>query len=190
MILTILKGFYKKYLLSKATDDIPLFNLDGYKGWAKIVNVYDGDTFRAVVYKNNRILKFTFRPIGYDAPEMKPRKDTPYRDRHIDLAHKAKNYFMELVNFDPNLEKIKYNYCTSCACCDERKINGLIFIHCQKNDKYGRVLVTIYNNPGDVVSINSLMLTSGYVLPYDGKTKSEFVFVPRETENFETIVSD
>lgn len=166
------RGYYKKYKLSRANDKLPLFNLNGYKGWAKVVNVYDGDTFRAVIYKNNMLMKFTFRPIGYDAPEMKPRLDTPQREQHILQAYQAKNKLETLFCFEQSLDTIPREWYK----CFDTNSNGLIWIDCQKNDKYGRVLVTMYKTPENEISINSLMLSSGLVLPYDGKTKSTFVF--------------
>lgn len=177
MIYSVLRGWWKKQKLRNATDKVPPFCLDGYKGWAKIVNVYDGDTFRACIYKNNRLMKFTFRPIGYDAPEMRPRLDTPNREKHIEQAKEARTHFIQLVNYKdpPNNPPRNISCFTICDC--EESYDSFVYIDCKKNDKYGRTLVTLYKKPGDEISINSQMLSSSLVLPYEGKTKKEFNFV-------------
>ena len=144
--------------LRKSTDDIPLFNCNNFKGYAKVVNVYDGDTFRACIVGpgDNKVRKFTFRPIGYDAPEMKPLKSTPNREVYLQHAKLAKDLLIEYLTED------------------------LVWLECSKNDKYGRVLCYMYNKMNDEVSINEKMLQSGLVLPYDGKTKLEFNFESKE----------
>lgn len=165
-----MRRLWYKHAYRNASDAIPNFSLDGYKGWAKIVNVYDGDTFRACVYVHDRVLKFTFRPLGYDAPEMKPRLDTPNREEHKKNAVIARDYFKDLVSYDGE-ETTKPGCCFVCT----TKGNGLVYLECYKNDKYGRTLVNVFKHPG-TKSINQLMIDSGLVQEYDGKTKSEFNF--------------
>lgn len=163
------KRLWYKSIFRKASDTIPNFSLDGYRGWAKIVNVYDGDTFRACVYIHDRILKFTFRPLGYDAPEMKPRLDTPNRDIHKKNAVIARDLFKEYIGYED-----EYTY-KGCCFVPMSKPNGLVYIECFKNDKYGRTLVNVYRYKGGK-SINDMMIDSGLVLRYDGKTKAEFEY--------------
>lgn len=140
-------------LLRNKTDNLPTFNCNNFRGYAKPVNVYDGDTFRACIVGPNdfTVRKFVFRPLGYDAPEMKPLLSTPNRKLYIEKAILARDLFTSYLT-------------------------DLIWIECYKNDKYGRVLCTMYNNKYDIQSINSKMLDSGLVLPYDGKTKTQFNF--------------
>jgi len=64
---------FAKRALSGADDSIPVFSLKGYEGYAKITSVYDGDTFNAVIKLHGRVIKFKFRTLGYDAPEVVPR---------------------------------------------------------------------------------------------------------------------
>lgn len=162
----IFNKYYTIYLLRNANDNIKNFNLENYKGWIKVVNVYDGDTFRACLSLHGKILKFTFRPIGYDAPEMKPRLDTPQREIHKKQAIEAKEYFQKLIGFDQEQS----------TCCSLYSYSSMIYVHCYKNDKYGRVLVEMFKNEYDKLSINKMMLDSGLVQPYDGGTKKVFEF--------------
>ena len=100
-----------KHKLEKTDDSCPPFNLNGLEDWAKIVNVYDGDTFRATIFIENRIRKYTFRSLGYDSPEMKPLKSLPNRDSHKERAIEARDYLRSLI-----LDKV-------------------VFLRCSKNDK-------------------------------------------------------
>ena len=65
-------------------------------------------------------------------------------------AHKAKERFTELL---------------------QRGTDGLVEIHCGAFDKYGRILVTVYNE-SEAISINSTMLTEGHGKVYLGGHKS------------------
>jgi endonuclease YncB( thermonuclease family) len=139
---------YQKHKLEKTDDSWPPFNLNGLEDWAKIVNVYDGDTFRATVFIDNRIRKYTFRSLGYDSPEMKPLKTLPNRDSHKERAIKARDYLRSLI-----LDKV-------------------VFLRCSKNDKYGRVLANVYLDKKDTKSINQLMIENNHGVPYDGGKKT------------------
>jgi hypothetical protein len=160
---------FTKRKLSKTDVSIPVFSLDKYQGYAKVTDVYDGDTFKACIILHNRVLKFNFRTIGYDAPEIKPLRDTPNRDKHIAMAKRAKYTFMSFLGFD---DRAKHTLWNPFAC--KFKVNGWVWISCKRNDKYGRTLVFVYKNRRDMVSINKKMIDTGFVNAYDGGTKKEF----------------
>jgi endonuclease YncB( thermonuclease family) len=147
-----MKDCYHKYLLCKANDTIKQFSMDGVQCYGVVVNVYDGDTFRAVVYHNGLMKKLTFRPVGYDTPEMKPLKSMENREIHIEKAKEARQKFIDLCG----------------------GMNSYVFLRCGKYDKYGRVLVHVTNRRYSRKTINNLMLESGLSNPYNGGTKLEF----------------
>jgi len=126
--------------------------MDGVQCYGVVVNVYDGDTFRAVVYHNGLMKKLTFRPVGYDTPEMKPLKSMENREIHIEKAKEARQKFIDLCG----------------------GMNSYVFLRCGKYDKYGRVLVHVTNRRYSRKTINNLMLESGLSNPYNGGTKLEF----------------
>lgn len=158
--------YYSFFLLKNANDSIKIFNLENYQGWLKVVHVYDGDTFRGCLNLHGKILKFTFRPIGYDAPELKPRLDTPQREIHIKQAIEAREHFKNLMSFDASIK-------SGFLCCSSK---NMIYVKCFKNDKYGRVLVEMFKNECDNISINKMMLDSGLVQEYYGGKKNTFEF--------------
>lgn len=167
-----LKFYWKKHILSGVDDSKPIFDLNNYQGLAKITSVYDGDTFNACIYKHGRVLKFKFRTIGYDSPEIKPPLSTPDRQLHIQMAKQAREQFKSLCGFDDRKphnwwNPFKFQFDT----------NGLVWVKCKKNDKYGRVLVEVYRKRYDKHSVNEKMLASAACNDYDGGKKSNFNFI-------------
>ena len=160
---------FTKRILSGVDDSIPIFSLENYQGYAKITSVYDGDTFKAVVMLHGRPLKFSFRTLGYDSAEMKPSLGMVDRDRHIHLARLARDMFKEECGFD---DRAPHRLWNPFMC--RNKVNGLVWIECGKNDKYGRPLVTVYRRKSDIQSVNQKMIMSGIVNAYNGKKKDSF----------------
>ena len=140
--------------LNKINDpkDIPYFSFAGKTFIARHCHIYDGDTFSVIFEYKGEFIKYKCRSLGYDCAEMKPRKNIENRDNHILLAHKAKDRLEELLNKHPT---------------------KLIKIECFEFDKYGRLLVNIYNNI-DTKSINNIMIEEGHGKVYNGGTKEEW----------------
>jgi endonuclease YncB( thermonuclease family) len=160
---------FNKHILSKVDDSVPIFDLKNYKGYAKITSVYDGDTFNAAIILHGRVLKFKFRTLGYDSPEMKPSLNMEHRMNHIEMAKLARDLFKEECGFN---DRAPHQVWNPFMC--RNKVNGWIWIECDKMDKYGRPLVTVYRKRGDSVSVNDKMISSGIVNVYDGKKKASF----------------
>jgi endonuclease YncB( thermonuclease family) len=115
------------------------------------VNIYDGDTLSIVFVYNGKPVKYKCRALGYDSPEMKPLLTNPNRENEKTLAHAAKDRFIELLTKHPEKS---------------------IFIKCYDFDKYGRLLVEIWNYV-DKDSINCIMINEGHGKPYDGGKKEK-----------------
>lgn len=138
-------------------DDIPVFSMESYHGWLRITDIYDGDTFKGILFHHCRPQKFTFRTLDYDAPEMKPLKSNPNRNKEKKQAIAAKELFQKLSRWETNL----------------------VYVQCYKMDKYGRVLARVYQDYNAFLhddSINKKMIESSLVNRYDGKKKKEFNF--------------
>lgn len=136
-------------LKQKNPDSIPYFSFKNKIFDAKCCSVYDGDTFTVIFMYNGEIIKYKCRCYGYDSPEIKPLLIKENREEEIKLAHKAKDRFLELINKSPN---------------------GMIKIECLNFDKYGRILVNVYNNV-DNDSINDIMIKENHGKQYFGGTK-------------------
>ena len=136
--------------------DLEGINFKGFKCWipeinyAKVVDVYDGDTVHIVAKPQNgdgNLYRFAVRLRHIDTPEM-----------HIEpvKANEAKQHLMNLVlNKVVKLEELSY-------------------------EKYGRLLATLRtytrleNNDRftwDPIDVSRQMLNAGYGKPYEGGKK-------------------
>jgi len=128
---------------------IPYFSFNQIEFNAIPCNIYDGDTFSVVFKYKDEYIKYRCRCYGYDSPEMKPLLSNPNRNEEIRLAKLAKDKLIDLLY---------------------KNSDGLIKIKCHNFDKYGRILVTVYNNI-DNESINDIMIREKYGKPYYGGHK-------------------
>ena len=128
---------------------VPYFTWKGKIFLAKPCNIYDGDTFSICWIWKGDSIKYRCRCLGYDSPEMKPLLSNPNRDKEKELAKKAKERFEELIFANPD---------------------QVVKIECGDFDKYGRILVTVWNNINEK-SINEIMIEEGHGKPYNGGTK-------------------
>jgi len=144
------------------TSKIPYFNWKGKIFYARPCNIYDGDTFSICWIWKGDLIKYRCRCLGYDSPEMKPHKLIQggkelvlnvNREKEKELAKAAKERFEQLLNANSS---------------------GLIKVECDDFDKYGRILVTVWNGI-EIRSINQIMLDEGHGRPYLGGTKEPWV---------------
>jgi endonuclease YncB( thermonuclease family) len=138
--------------------DIEEFNLKGKKLTGKVVNIYDGDTCKIVVELDGKLVKFSCRLLGINAPEIKPLKNKENREQEKSDAKKCRNRLFEL--------------CTNCLLDDNKKIKDeidnnrkLVTVECFDWDKYGRLLVSIYDLDCNK-SFNSILLEENLAKPY------------------------
>ena len=159
--------------LKKADYTINEFSLKDNKMYGKPVYVYDGDTLHIVFKINNNLVKFNCRMMGIDSPEIVPKNisDKAKRDAEIKSAIKSRNYLIEkITNQTYQEEKVSKQDIKEFL----SKCQNVIWVHCLEFDKYGRLLVEIYKNPSDKISINQQMINDKMALSYDGGTKTKF----------------
>ena len=102
---------------SKYDDSVRRFSFEGDKKIAKVVHVYDGDTIRVVFPVHKTFYKWTCRLVNVDTPEIRTRC---------------------------KLQK-QYGYKVRDA-LREKILNKIVLIECGEFDKYGRLLVNIYDD--------------------------------------------
>lgn len=137
--------------------DIEEFNLKGKKLLGKVVDIYDGDTCKIVFDLDGKLTKFSCRLLGINAPEIKPPKNKDNRDVEKTEAKKSRNRLFEL--------------CTNCI-LEDKKIKDvidnnrkLVVVECFDWDKYGRLLVYIYDLNSDK-SFNSILIEENLAKTY------------------------
>ena len=140
--------------LKESNNDTPEFSLNGKFKLAKIVNIYDGDTCKAVFKFGDELYRWNIRMAGYDTPEMRPSRSDPNRDKEKEAAIKSRDYLKSLI-MNPK---------------------QLVYIKCGEFDKYGRLLAEIFINKDDKISVNQMMIDGEYGYQYGGGTKKKFQF--------------
>lgn len=135
-------------------ETMPCFSFKGKSFHGLPTNIYDGDTFSFVFVYNGETMKYRCRCLGYDSPEMKPSLQNTNRDKEKEMAKLAKARFEQLLSKNPN---------------------GTIRVQCHDFDKYGRILVEIWNGV-DEKSVNEIMVQEGHGKKYDGGKKEEWNF--------------
>ncbi len=151
--------------LYNATHITEKFSLNGKNMWGKVVYCYDGDTVHIVFDYKNTMTKFICRLNGIDTPEIAT-KDLKEKEAGI----KSRNYLFNLITdqkIDGDITKKEITELCS-------KSKKLIWVKCMEFDKYGRLLVDLYQDHNDSKSINMHMIENKYAVPYDGGTKKSF----------------
>lgn len=157
-------------ILKKSTNEnVKEFSLDGLFTICKVVDVYDGDTFRVVFFKNlndKEPMKLKVRALGCNAAEMHPLKSNLFREEEMKMACLAKNRLIQLVT-DSEMD-ITNNYDKNEIKNILSKNTKLMFIEFSNFDKYGRVLGTLYSDNTKNKSINQIMIDEKHAVYYDG----------------------
>jgi endonuclease YncB( thermonuclease family) len=157
---------YTETLLLKTIKNTPYFNINGiFIG--KCVSVYDGDTVNIVFnpfgLNTDQIYRFRTRLLGIDTPEIKTKNMNEKKKAIL-----VRQYLRDLI------------------------LNKLVYIKCEGFDKYGRLLVYIYdklhelpdmtnkdNNlkmGGILNSVNQILIDKEYAYSYDGGKKRELLY--------------
>ena len=118
--------------------------------YGKAVKVYDGDTIWVAASPegmiNKPVYRFNIRMFGYDSPELKSKNS-----QEKEAAIRARDALEGLLK------------------------NKILRIEqCEKIDKYGRILATIYIGDSNK-SVNDWMVANGHGYPYNGGTKKTFI---------------
>jgi endonuclease YncB( thermonuclease family) len=137
----------KRRLANLDPDKVPNFSFESPRYLIRICDVYDGDTCTGIMKFRGVYGKFKIRMMGYDCPELKPPLTDPNRIKESEAAKQAKQVLSILI------------------------LNKVVIGQCYGTDKYGRLLMRIYDRKKD---INKIMIDCGYGYPYDGGKKTKF----------------
>lgn len=159
----------KDILLNIKEEDINEYSLCGLETIGKIVSIYDGDTCKIVLINDNKLYKYNCRLYKIDSPEMKPSLKIENRENEIIGAYRARNYLIQLTTDIKEIkEKITKKELNELLKNNKRILN----VKCREFDKYGRLLVELYD-PNDIIeSINDKLIKYGYAKEYYGGKKN------------------
>ena len=148
-----------------ADTSVPYFSLNGICNYARLVDVYDGDTITCILNVYGGFYKFHIRISGIDTPEIKSKNE----------SEKAKA-------FEARQTVLKYlcpQWTHPNAMCHRNEIQDflrdnivIVWVECLEFDKYGRLLAKIFPNKNCEKSVSDLLLERGMAYSYDGGTKN------------------
>jgi endonuclease YncB( thermonuclease family) len=139
------------------------FSFEGIKQYARLVDVYDGDTITCVLNIFNEFYKLKFRLDGIDTMEMK--------DHDIKIKQKALEARKKVIDIlcDDNNLKIDSNRNEIQEYLKNNVI--IIWIECMQFDKYGRTLCRVYKYKESEKDISTILVENNLAVKYDGGTK-------------------
>ena len=164
---------FEKSLSKYNNNNVDEFNYEGLFRKCKVVNIYDGDTYRIVLFLNKKDklpIKLKIRSFGCDTPELSPLRNKPNREREIKAAKKARNRFIQLATD----QKIDINDDQKSKKEIQLMLNNNkkeLYIELGKYEKYGRVLGKLYLDKNKKKNINEILVEEKYAVPYFGGKK-------------------
>lgn len=120
---------------------------------AKVLQVYDGDTFQIAAFHNNKLVRFPVRLYGVDTPEMDS-KDEQLRLNAEEAAVYTRGMILNRI--------IHIEILTNTRVYDKSKRGRMV------KGKYGRLLANVYI---DNQSLAEMLITRGLGIAYFGGTK-------------------
>lgn len=125
-------------------DDAVEFSFEGQFKEAKVLSVYDGDTITVAFPFGGKMFKWNCRLTGVDTPELRTRNL-----KEKEFGYKVRDFLREKI------------------------LGKIVKLSCKDFDKYGRLLVEVYDSD-TIDSINNWLIDNGYAFAYDGGTKQKW----------------
>jgi micrococcal nuclease len=147
----------------------PNWSLEGKEMWARVVDVYDADTITLILPLDFGYYKFSCRIYGIDTAELRSKIE-----ENKLTAHRAKNRMLELCGLkNIQLDKIYSRKETQAMLNSDVYV---VYVKCREWDKYGRLLVDVFNNVyndvyNDHVNLADILVREKLAYPYFGGTK-------------------
>ena len=144
-------------------DNTPRFSLAGISSYARLVDVYDGDTMTCIIPFQGRYFQFACRLNGIDTSELKNKnkkqKELAYQARHYALKYCCPEYNLDVDIPRKQIQDYLGRNMTT------------VWLQCYEFDKYGRVMIDLYKQPEQGVSLTQHLLSHDLGYEYHGGTK-------------------
>lgn len=141
---------------------IEKFSFAGQSFYTRILDVFDGDSFRIVVRVNGAMFHVMTRLLGIDTAEITS-KNTLEKARAVAARDYALSWALQKPVAFTSKKHIKRALADTPA---------IVFVKCLEFDRYGRVLVHVYRTRDDAgPSLNEQMIAAGHAVAYEGDKK-------------------
>lgn len=157
MEISSVKELYKQH-----GGNTPFFTLNGIKDYARVTEVYDGDTITIVMNISGSFLKFKCRMMGIDTCEIRSKNP-----KNKELAVKARNRLIQLIT-DKQVDDASKKKDVAAFLEDDVYV---IWVHCLEFDKYGRALIHCFKSPESTKSFSDILVEEKFAYKYEGETK-------------------
>lgn len=157
MDISSVKEFYKQH-----GGNTPFFTLNGIKDYARVTEVYDGDTITIVMNISGSFLKFKCRMMGIDTCEIRSKNP-----KNKELAIKARNRLIQLIT-DKQVDEASKKKDVSSFLDEDVYV---VWVHCLEFDKYGRALIQCFKSPVSTKSFSEILVEEKLAYKYEGDTK-------------------
>ncbi len=140
----------------------PYFTLNGNTSYARVCDVYDGDTITLILEVDGTFKKFKTRMSGIDTCEIRSKSL-----KNRELAQKARIRLIELITNNSHNNTISKKDTKSLF---EDSV-FIVWVKCYEFDKYGRLLADIFVDQDCEKSFSQILNEEHLAYTYHGDTK-------------------
>lgn len=157
-----------------AYTDTPPFRIEPSQQWARVIDVYDGDTVTCILKLHKKYpYRFQIRLSGIDACEMRSRnpvlkaKALEARQCVLQEITRCSDAVLQTLQTRNDIKTYL------------NKTPSFVWLHAVSFDKYGRVLANLYlskpKSSSKITpppqSLSDVLIDRGLAFPYDGRAK-------------------
>ena len=154
---------------SHTISNTPLYSFENKKLWARVLSVHDGDTITCAIESfPGCFFRYNIRLAGIDTREMTSKGQSK------DLAITSRNKLIAFITDNQIVLCETKIYTRTMIIAEFGRDVFLVYLDCDKMDKYGRVLARVYSPTNQKQSANAMLLETGLAQIYNGGTKQEF----------------
>ena len=145
-------------------------------------DIYDGDTVKVVIIRNDEVIKLSLRLSGIDSPELKPRlvkvPDVMTSEQEEEIRYAQNQRTLQVLHAKQSRDALR-DYIQ----------NKRLQVDFMGEGKFGREIGVLYvvNSNGERENINEWMIKNKYAREYIGKKREPWIFATEEIDDIEDI---
>jgi endonuclease YncB( thermonuclease family) len=144
---------------------VPPFSIEGLEAYARVLDIYDGDTIQVALNVGGRCNRYNVRMQGIDTCEMKSKNDM-IKKRSI----KARNTLLSLITGDDTIDLYE-NFKRQSIRDRLKKDVYLVYLECGQFEKYGRLLAHISLTEDSTMTLANILIERKLGYRYYGGAK-------------------